>query len=240
MSQLGQQERAAVETVARRFSATWETGDGESPDAFLTIAGERIALDVAVIDQMFAKCGDLAKPRLRFDKVALRLVRDLRAVLTEAVPDGEAVALTVTAPIREPAKTAAELESRIRACLAGRPGEWELEETIHGNQTRVRIVKGVPRRASKVVGFVHNPGCDPNVLLDITQALLQHIGAAADRRSPATSATERWLVIVTRTDALPIATCRQVYSQLSIPTDFAKLLIVAPGDRIDTLMGWLA
>ena len=111
MSQLGEQGRAAIEAVARRFSATWETGDGESPDAFLTIAGERIALDVAVIDQMFAKRGDLTKPRLRFDKVALRLVRDLQAVLSEAVPDGEAVVLTVTAPIREPAKTAAELRA---------------------------------------------------------------------------------------------------------------------------------
>ena len=235
MSQLGEQEQAAIEAVARRFSASWEEADGESPDAYLTIAEERIALDVTAIDQMVAERGGLAKPRLRFDQVALRLVRGLRAALSEAAPDGEAVVLTVTAPIREPAKTAAELESRIRGCLTGRSAEREFEETIHRNQIRVRLVKGVPSLGSKVIGFVHNPDCDRDVLLDLAQSLLQRIGAAANRRPPATSAKERWLVIITRDEALSIATCRQVYSQLSILTDFAKLLIVAPGDRIEAL-----
>ena len=234
---LAKQEQAALEAVARRFSATWERGDGESPDAYLTIAGEQIAVDVATIGEAIAEQGDGKKPRLRFDKVALRVVAGLRAVLSEAVPDGEAVVLTITAPIREPAKTAAELERRIRGCLAGRSAERELEETIHRNLIRVRLVRGVPRRASKVIGFVHNPDCDRDVLLDITQSLLQHIGAVANRRSPAISTKERWLVVITRNEAFPIATCRQVYSQLSILTDFAKLLIVAPGDRIETLTG---
>ena len=234
---LSEQEQAAIEAVARRFSATWERGDGQSPDAYLTIARERIAVDVATIGEAIAGQDDRRKPRLRFDKVALRLVRDLRAALSEAVPDGEAVVLTTTAPIREPAKTAAELERRTRGCIAGRSAERELGATIHGNQTRVRLVKGVPLRASKVIGFVHNPDCDPDLLLDITQSLLQRIGAAANRPWPAAAAIERWLVIITRNEAFPITTCRQVYAQLSILTDFAKLLIVAPGDRIETLTG---
>ena len=130
MGKLGKQERAAIDAVARHFSATWENGDGESPDAYLTIAGKRIALDVAAIGQKVAERGDLARPRLRFDRVVLRLVGGLRAALSELVPDGVAVVLTVTAPIRLPSKTATALEGRIRDCLARRPVPVDVRESM--------------------------------------------------------------------------------------------------------------
>jgi hypothetical protein len=88
MSKLRKQEQAAIEAVARRFSATWEKGDGDSPDAYVTIAGKRIAVEVTAIKQRIAERGDLTKPRLRLDRVALRLVGDLQATLSEFVPDG--------------------------------------------------------------------------------------------------------------------------------------------------------
>jgi hypothetical protein len=87
MSDLKKQERTAIEAVARRFSATWEKG-GDPPDA--------------------------AKPRLRFDKVATRLIERLHATLGETVPDDITLLLTITAPIRLPSKTAASLEDKIQ------------------------------------------------------------------------------------------------------------------------------
>ena len=119
------QEQAAIEAVARHFSATWEKGGEDSPDAYVTIAGKRIAVEVTAINQRIAERGDLTKPRLRFDRVALRLVGGLQAALSEFVPDGEAVILTITAPIRLPSKTAAALESKIRDCLARRSAQVE-------------------------------------------------------------------------------------------------------------------
>ena len=235
MSKLGKQEQAAIEAVARRFSATWEKADGESPAAYLTIAGQRIAIEVTAIKPGIAERGDLAKPRLRFDRVALRLVGGLQAALSELVPDGEAVVLTVTAPIRLPAKAAAALESEIRDCLARRSAHAEIKDSICGNQVRVRLVKGVPRRASKVIGFVHNPDSDPEILLGLTQSLLQHIGAAADRRPPETFTGDRWLVVADEGGLAPIETYRQVYSQISISTEFKKVLMVVAGRRVEAL-----
>jgi len=162
---LRKQKQAAVEAVARHFSATWEKGE-DPPDAYLTIARKRIAVEVTTIKPRIAHRGGLTKPRLRFDRVALGLVRRLQAALCESVPDGKTLILTITAPIRVPSKTAAALEDKIRTYLARRSAQVEARDTIHGNQIRVRLVKGGgSERTSKVIGFVHNPDSDPDVLL---------------------------------------------------------------------------
>ena len=237
MSTLRKPEQAAIEVVARHFSATWDKGDGESPDAYVTLAGKRIAVEVAAIKQGIAERSDLTKPRLRFDRVALRLVGGLQAALSEFVPDGEAAVVTVTAPIRLPSKTVAALASKVRECLARRSAQVEVKETIYGNQIRVRLVKGASRRMSKVIGFVHNPDSDPEVLLSLTQSLLQHIGAAADKRPPANFSGDRWLVVANEDGPSFIETYRYVYSQLAISTDFEKVLMVLAGGRVETLTG---
>ncbi|QCI67953.1 hypothetical protein [Phreatobacter stygius] len=237
MSALRKREQAAVAAVASHFSATWETGDGNAPDAYLTIAGTRIAVEVAVIEPGFAGPGDPTKPRLRFDRVVLRTIGRLQAGLSQAVPEGEAVIVTITAPIRLAARTAAALEDRIRSCLARRSAPVEVDDMVHGNQVRIRLVKGVPAGLSKLIGFVHNPGSDPAVLLELTQSLLQHIGAAAARRPPATFAGDRWLVVA-HDDGLPhIEAYRHVGSQLAISTRFEKILMVLAGGRVETLAG---
>src|SRR3954469_21407694 len=109
MSGLGKRARAALEAVARHFSATWEKGEAP-PDAYLTIARKRIAVEVTTTKQRIADRGGLTKPRLRFDRVALRLVRRLQAALSASVPDGRPVLLANTAPLRMAAKAAAGIE----------------------------------------------------------------------------------------------------------------------------------
>ena len=156
MSGLGQRERAVLAAVARHFSATWEKGDAPS-GGYLKIAGKRIAVEVRITKQRIAERGGLTKPRLRFDRVALGFVRRLQAALSASVPDGRTLILTITAPIRVPSKTAAALEDNIRTYLARQSGEGVAKHTIHGNQIRVRLVKGGSRQTTKVIGFVHNP-----------------------------------------------------------------------------------
>jgi hypothetical protein len=225
-----------MDSVARHFSATWEEGGG-SPAACLTVGGRRIAVEVAAIRRRAADPDGAARPRLRFDRVVLRLVGDLQAALSDAVPDGQAVVVTVTAPIRLPGKTADALTSMIRDRLARRPARIEVADTICGNRVRIRLVKGAPAGTSKLIGFVHNPDTDPDVLLDVTQSLLQHIGTAAGRPAPGKFVGDRWLVVADE-DGLPnIGTYRHVYAQLAISTDFKKMLLVLPGGRVEVLTG---
>jgi hypothetical protein len=110
-----------------------------------------------------------AKIRLRFDKVVLRVVGELRAALVDGVPDGGAIIFTLSAPIRHPAKTATEVESLLRGSSA--PGERR--EMVHGNDLRIRRLTGLPAHMPKVLGFVHHPASDAGVILTIAEARLR-------------------------------------------------------------------
>ena len=146
---MSKQKQAAIEAISRHFSATWEKGE-DPPDAYLMIARKRIAIEVATLKPRLAARDGASKPRLRFDRVALGLVRRLQAALSEAVPESKTVIVTVTAPIWQASKTASALEDIIRRCLARRsPGQGrpvEAKDRIHENQIRVRLVKGGSRR----------------------------------------------------------------------------------------------
>ncbi len=109
-----------------------------------------------------------AKFRLRFDKVALRFVTLVKAALAGAVPEGESVVFTITAPIRSPAKAALAVESLARACPPGS----ERRATIHDNEVRVRRLTGVPKRMPRALGFVHNVESDAGAVLDLAEARL--------------------------------------------------------------------
>jgi hypothetical protein len=109
---------------------------------------------------------EAAKPRLRFDKVALRFVAAVQAGLHASVPDEKAVMFTVTAPIRLASKTAAALEEQIRLLLARRPVQTRFGGIINGNQIRIRVVSRRLKTTAKVAGFVHNPEVDGEAVLD--------------------------------------------------------------------------
>ena len=188
------QERTAIEAVARRFSATWEKGS-DPPDVYIMVAGKRVAVDITTLKQRGPGQDNAAKPRLRFDKVATRLLERLQATLGEAVPDGMTVLLTITAPIRLPSKTAASLEDKIQTLLQrGSPGR-DAKNTIHGNRVQIRLLRGESERAPKMVGFVHNSDSDPLLLLDMTRELLELFSAEAARLAPRLT-SDRWLVVI--------------------------------------------
>jgi hypothetical protein len=233
MPELKKTEWAAVEAVAKHFSATWENGE-QPPDAHIKIEKKKIAVDITAIKRRMIKWDDLAKPRLRFDKAVLRLIGRLQSGLHQAVPDGKTLIVTVTAPILLPGKTAAMLEDKIRSSLAHRSPRLELEDTVHGNQVRVRLAKSF-RGTSKVIGFVHNPDSDPGVLLGVTDLLLKCIGDDADKRPPAGFAGDRWLVIAYEGEPLQLDTYRHVCSQISLPADLKKILMVAAGGMVESL-----
>jgi hypothetical protein len=113
----------------------------------------------------------------------------------------------------------------------------DAKDTIHGNQIRVRVVKGGSKRTPKVIGFVHNPDSDPDVLLDVTHSMIKRIRAKAGEGAPAVFAGDRWLVLSSEDRLSHIEPYRHVYSQLSMPNDFKRILMVLAGGRIEALTG---
>jgi len=229
------QQRMAIEAVARLFSATLEKGS-DPPDAYLIVAGNRVALDVAILKRRGTGQGNAAKPRLRFDKVATRLIKRLQATLGEVVPKEMTVLLTITAPIRLPAKTAASLEGKIQTLLGrGSPGRDE-KVTINGNRVQIRLLKHKSERAPKLIGFVHNSDAEALPLLNMTSELLELTSAQAGRRTPR-PAGERWLVVITAGAASCLETYRYIYSHLGVPSGFKKILMVFGDGRVAMLTG---
>jgi hypothetical protein len=236
LSALSKREQAAIEAVAGRLAARYEETEATSGVTFL-IGGQKIAVEVSTVRLPVVDGAVLARPRLRFDKVAIRLVKHVQTALRGSVPDGTTVIFTITAPIRLAAKTAEALEGAIRACLLDRPAKFERKDAVHGNKIRIRVLKCSPRQVSRVIGLVHNPDTDSDLLLNTTQELLQHVGAAAYRRAFLQSANARWLIVIIEGGYSHIETYRQLFAQLSMPTDFAKILMVLDGSRVETLMG---
>ncbi|MBV9725086.1 MAG: hypothetical protein JO299_07915 [Gammaproteobacteria bacterium] len=114
-----------------------------------------------------ARNGRPVTPRLRLDRVALRLVESLRVALAGVVPEGRTVALTITAPIRQAAKTATAIEGQIRLRLRRR-SLGRSAHSIHENSVQIWVLKGGTALTSKLVGFVHNPDVDPAALIELT------------------------------------------------------------------------
>ena len=224
-------ERAVIDAVARRFSATWEEGN-HPPDAHIVVAGKRVAVDITTLKR--SGPGNAAKPRLRFDKVATRLIERLQAALAETVPAGMTVVLTITAPIRLPSKTAALLEEKIQTLLRRRSPGRDEKDTIHGNRVRMRLLRGQSERGPRLIGFVHNSDSDPRLFLDVTHELLELFRGEAGRRA-ATLAGDRWLVVISAGGSSFLEAYRYIYSQLRLATAFRKTLMVFGDGHVGTL-----
>jgi hypothetical protein len=118
------------------------------------------------IERDIAALAARAGLHLRFDRVVVRVVGQLKTNLAEVIPEGQAVLLTITAPIKHPAKTAAALERLVRD---GQP-DREVRDTMFGNDVHIRRVTDVPPATPRVLGFVHNPDSDAGLLLDLAEA----------------------------------------------------------------------
>jgi hypothetical protein len=235
MSALTKQKRVAVEAVARRFSATWEEGR-DSPAAYIRVAGKRVGVDVTTLKRRGAGHGNTAKPHLRFDKAATRVIERLQGALGETVPDGMAVVLTITAPIRVPSKTAASLEDKIRALLRRGWRGRDTKDAVHGNRVRIRLVRDESRRAPSMIGFVHNSDSDPLLLLNMTREWLELPSVVISRRA-SRPADDRWLVVMSARGTSSLDAYRYIYSQLRVATDYKKVLMVFGDGRVGMLTG---
>jgi hypothetical protein len=219
-----------MEAVARRFSATW-VEEGDAVDAYLTIAGKRLPVDLVTLKPRDAR-GGVPEPRLRFDKVATRLIGRLQTTLSEAVPTGTTVLLTITAPIRLPLKTAESLEENVRRLIARGSPTRGVSVSLHGNRVRIEGLKsaGAPR----VIAFVHNADADPLELVRMTRDMLDFNGAVAARR-PSRSAGGRWLVVVSPDGASRLQAQRYVWSQLRSTARFERVIMAFADGQVEVM-----
>jgi hypothetical protein len=234
MPEMKKSPQSAIEAVARHFSATWESADG-APDAYLTVRGKKIALDVADLTQQSPRKKPVAKARFREDKVAQRVLRDLESALHAHVPAGKSIILTLGAPIKVSKKLVVALTSLLVTYLESGHEEVDEKRTILGNRVRFRVVKPGSKWPAKVIGFVFTGDPAPGVLAATLSSLHDEIAAMAKRRTPKGFDGDRWLVLHNDNWIAEVKTYRRSYSLLAPPHDFSKILMVSDGGRIEVL-----
>jgi hypothetical protein len=146
-------------------------GAGRVPGRAAPRVRTRQALRVLAAGRLPAHAGGPALPRLRFDRVAQRLVRSLRARLQAAVPARRALVITVTAPIRLPARTVAEATERLRRRLP-----QDFDGRVCGNRVRARLLPARAPEAPRVIVLVHNPRPGPAALFRLVAGWLSSPG----------------------------------------------------------------
>ena len=78
-----------------------------------------------------------------------------------------------------------------------------------------------------MIGFIHNPDPKSDVLLDLTQSLLERVSALEKKQAPA-----RWLVIADDEGRPHIEVYRSLASLLS---GFKKIVMVLKDGRVEML-----
>jgi len=114
-----------------------------------------------------------SKLGLRFDRVVVGVLADLRSFSEAAAPGNLAVLLTISAPIRLPARTVKDLKTKITALLAVGIPQADSSAIVHGNRVRIRFREQPPSAPGRFIGFVHNPGSAPELLLDLAEQWLK-------------------------------------------------------------------
>jgi hypothetical protein len=227
-------QRFALEAVARHFSVPWQSGEGP-PDAYMRLSGRRVAIDVAFMPRQPLGRNPIPKARFRDDGVARRVLRNLEIAVSEHVPDGKTVVLTLGAPIKEPKQLLGALTKTLLNCLKDGADDIQKKKTLLGNRVRFLIASGGLRLNSKFTGFVFSGDPEPGVLLNAMRSLQGVIAARARKRLPVKFSGDRWLVLVSEQWLADIKTYRRMYSRLPIPDRFAKILIVLDGGRVENL-----
>lgn len=126
------------------------------------------------IAEEIARAGgtSVSKLGLRFDRVVVRILDDLSRFTERAAPANRCVLVTISAPIRLPARTERVLEQEIDALLPGRLASTDQAADVHGNKVRLRLVDSPSKRPQRLIGFVHNPDIDATRLLDLAEQWL--------------------------------------------------------------------
>lgn len=257
-------QRDLLAVVARYLGAD-VISDASSPPGppCLRLADRSWPIEIAPVELHQLELTSRQRPRLRFDKVVLRLVADLQHALQHDLPTGKAVVLTLTAPIRVPGRTTQAIEVMIRDGLKRRTAKTEIRATLHENEVGVGVIDRLAPTLSQVIGLVHNPDLDPRPLFDMSTLLLRAVsdairrleGRAAAPPSSSSSSAEATPSAasaaaganVTATDDRPVLVvavsgsppalrlCRQVCTQLVVPACFARALVVFETTEVEPL-----
>ena len=238
-------ERRAVQAIAKCYSATLSgaahpSGAARLSGAQLIVRGQPIALEVVLMSQTpsTARRGANkgARPRLREDRVAQRVLRDLEHGLNPQLNDGRTLILTLGAPIRVASKLVTSLTETLVSYLSSGAEEVDVSKRMLGNRVRFRVMKPATRWAPQLIGFVFSGDPSPGLLASTLGALHEAIAKSPGKRAALQGAGKRWLALVAEDWIADCKTYQRAYAKISPPHGYDRILMVSASGQVDVLV----
>lgn len=234
-SPLKPDEEFVMRSLATHFSATWSEGENP-PDAYLTIGGETIAVEISTLTQHVVDEGGGTQSRLSDDSPALWLAKELDKDLGQLMPDGRVVVLTFRAPILKARRTKEELKGRIVSLLASNADETiDVEEDFLTNRIGIRFsaYDGPDRR--KVHAAVDNQNSDAHIFSNALSILKERIETKSQKCSALALDGPLWLALFNDYFLASVDTYRRALGQPPAPCAFGKILVISGSGAVATL-----
>jgi hypothetical protein len=219
-------EEFAIDAVARTYAGAWAAGE-DPPDAYLTLSGERIAVEVSTLTQHVTDDRG-TRPRLSDDTAAVALAEDLNRILQPAILDGTSVVLTLRTPIHKVRRTQAAVETEIRAYMA-RASDAPADKTIeiNGNVIGLSYSRHGDMRFKKVSAAILHRSSSPDILSNARGILEDRIAVKARKCAPVARRGPVWLALLNDYWLSDAATYRQAFASLAVAHPFSKILLVS-------------
>ena len=235
----------AAQAVAKQYSATlagWaaRSSAARRPSAELIVRGQPIALEVALMPRApsTARRGANkgARARLREDRVAQRVLRDLERKLNPQLNDGRTIILTLGAPIRVARKLVAALTETLVSYVAGGAEEVDVSKRMLGNRVRFRVMKASAGWTPQLLGFVFSGDPGPGLLASTLCALHEAIAKSPGRRASVKGSGKRWLALVADDWIADGKTWQRACSMFAPPRGYDRILMVSASGRVELLV----
>lgn len=237
-------EQRAIRAVAKQYAAKL-TDELQRSSARLSVRGRPVVLEVARLSNA-AQSGKPARParrgaspssgvRLREDKVAQRVLRDLEQALDPKLQDGRTIILTLGAPIRVANRLVAALSDALVDYLAHGSAELDVSRRMLGNRVRFRVMEPNGRWQPQLIGFVFSGDPRPAMLAGTMVSLYDAVANAPGGRNPAPGKCERWLAVVSENWIADASTYQRALSKLAPRHDYRRIFIVSAGGRVEPI-----
>lgn len=109
----------------------------------------------------------LSQLGLRFDKVVMQLSKNLKELSPELIASQKTVLVTLTAPIKVPAKTEKELKDKIRALLLSKKVPTNKKINLYQNNIQLRFITCSVNVKPQIITVVHNRNIHPQDVLSL-------------------------------------------------------------------------
>ncbi len=170
---LSKDEKFVIESLSSSLGGSWRPGENP-PDAYLAQGDVEVAVEISTLTQHVPAATGIVEPRLSQDTGPLEMCDELDKELSEKIPSGSYIFLSLTAPVSKLRKFKNTLKDKIIEIVD--KGAFEKSSfEINGNRVKTNYIRGERPSGKKVVGGVANKNSSPHMSSNVEYILYDRI-----------------------------------------------------------------